>query len=200
MKNNGISNYLNEEQGQVLVDLARSTISDRLNCPVEPEKEAALQDALADPVFAGKRGVFVTLHKKGQLRGCIGSLAGRETIVDGVRENALNAAFNDYRFESLTPDELGDLEVEVSILSEPVSLEYNGAEELLAALRPDTDGVIIRKAGASATFLPQVWKQLPEKEDFLTHLCLKAGLSGNEWQYGNLKVETYQVQYFSECG
>lgn len=198
MKNNGISACLTDEQGQVLVELARATISDSLNRPVEPGKEGALNEAISAPVFGAKRGVFVTLHKRGSLRGCIGTLSGLETIVEGVKDHALNAAFNDNRFEPVTAEELDDLEVEVSILTELASLKYHGGEELVAALRPGTDGVIIRQGGCSATFLPQVWTQLPEPENFLTHLCLKAGLSANEWRRGKLKVETYQVQYFSE--
>jgi len=198
MKNSEISDCLNEDQGQSLVELARATICDSLQCPVQPQKETGLNETLSAPVFASKRGVFVTLHKKGQLRGCIGTLAGRKSIVDGIKDNALNAAFHDHRFEPLTVEELDDLEVEISILTEPALLEYQGEEELLASLRPGKDGVIIRQGGASATFLPQVWKQLPEPENFLNHLCLKAGLPADEWRRDKLKVETYQVQYFSE--
>ena len=71
-------------------------------------------------------------------------------------------------------------------------------EELLEKLRPGTDGVVLKKAHNQSTFLPQVWEQLPEKEDFLTHLCLKAGLDGDEWEKGKLEVLTYQVQAFKE--
>jgi len=198
MNNSAISDCLNEEQGQILVELARATICDNLQCPVQPAKDAGLQEALSSPVFARKRGVFVTLHKKGQLRGCIGTLVGRESIADGIRDNALNAAFHDYRFKPLTVEEIDDLEVEISILTEPVLLEYKGEEELKTVLRPGIDGVIIRQGGASATFLPQVWKQLPEVENFLNHLCLKAGLPADEWRRENIKVGTYQVQHFSE--
>ena len=144
------------------------------------------------------RGTFVTLTIKGELRGCIGSLEGREPIVDGVRHNAVNAAFHDPRFRPLGRQELDKVTIEVSILSEPQPLAYTDGEDLLGRLRPGTDGVIIRKGYASATFLPQVWEQLPDKEEFLTHLCLKAGLAPDAWRRGDLEVLTYQVQYFEE--
>ena len=86
--------------------------------------------------------------------------------------------------------------MEVSVLTEPEPLEYKNAQDLLDKLRPDVDGVIIKKGLARATFLPQVWHQLPEKEVFLAHLCNKAGLPENCWEEGGLKVYTYQVQYF----
>jgi len=192
------SDKIGDVQGQYLVQLARQTISERLRRPVDRQQAVNLDQALRLPVFQEKRGVFVTLHEKGQLRGCIGSLSGYRSIVDGVRENSINAAFNDYRFGPVTDDELAILEIEVSILTEPRTLEYEGADQLLARLRPGVDGVIIRQGGASATFLPQVWEQLPEPADFLNHLCRKAGLSPQEWRRGGLEVQTYQVQYFVE--
>ena len=192
------SGRLSKEQGQSLVGLARKTIMEKLKIPLTPQAEAPLADYWQDPVFQEKRGVFVTLHCEGRLRGCIGSLAGAAPIVEGVRDNAINAAFSDFRFSPVTAAELDKIDVEVSILSEPQPLSYDGADDLLAGLRPDIDGVIIKKGGASATFLPQVWKQLPDVEGFLSHLCQKAGLPGDEWRRGELEVITYQVQYFAE--
>ena len=198
MQKNEIADCLNNEEGQLLVELARATICDRLYCPVDLHEEDAMNKALSAPVFAQMQGVFVTLRKEGQLRGCIGTLSGREKIADGIKNYALNAAFKDSRFAPVTAEELDDIEVEVSILTEPAVLEYQRGKELPTVLRPGKDGVIIRQGGASATFLPQVWEQLPNPEDFLAHLCMKAGLPANEWRRGKLKVETYQVQHFSE--
>jgi len=90
------------------------------------------------------------------------------------------------------------VDIEVSILTEPKLLEYRDSSDLLSKLRVNVDGVIIRKGSASATFLPQVWEQLPKPEEFLAHLCMKAGLPANTWKKGALKVKTYQVQYFDE--
>jgi AmmeMemoRadiSam system protein A len=185
-----------DEHGQALVRLARETIEDSLGIrPAGGDPEDAL---LKDPVMGQKHGVFVTLTKRGDLRGCIGFLEGRETVKDAVKHNALNAAFSDPRFPPLKASEARDIDIEVSILTDPAPLEYSGAEDLLAKLRPGVDGVIIQLGMHAATFLPQVWDQLPGKEDFLGHLCLKAGLPANAWQQGNLEVQVYQVQHFEE--
>ena len=86
----------------------------------------------------------------------------------------------------------------MSILTEPIPLEYRDGQDLIGKLRVDVDGVIIRQGHRSATFLPQVWEQLPRPEDFLTHLCMKAGISSDAWKASGLEVLTYQVQYFEE--
>jgi AmmeMemoRadiSam system protein A len=119
-------------------------------------------------------------------------------MVAGVRDNALNAAFHDPRFSPLRKKELDQVHIEVSVLSEPVPLAYTDTDDLLSRLRPGTDGVIIKKGLASATFLPQVWEQLPQPEAFLSHLCMKAGLPAGQWRGGDLTVLAYQVQYFEE--
>lgn len=185
---------LTNQQGQTLVRLARQQIERHLGVTSDsPVAEAEL----ADPALRQNSGVFVTLHKRGALRGCIGSLAAIEPIVEGIRRNALNAAFQDYRFKALTAAELPDLHVEVSVLSEPKPLAYRNADELLHLLRPGIDGVILSgPGGASATFLPQVWQQLPAPEQFLGHLCRKAGLAESAWRSGSLDISTYQVQSF----
>ena len=187
------------EQGRVLIQLARQTLQQRLRDPITDSDRAKLEEALKDPAFQHHHGTFVTLKKRGQLRGCIGSLTAAESIKEDVRHNAQNAAFRDPRFGPLTRSELDQVEIEVSILTPPVPLSYTDGQDLLTKLRPGIDGVIIRRGAASATFLPQVWEQLPDKTDFLAHLCQKAGLSSNAWQSGKLEVKTYQVQYFEEA-
>ena len=187
---------LTEQQGQVLVRLARQQIERQLG--VEPERPVTAEE-LGQPAFQCKRGVFVTLHKRGSLRGCIGSLAAVEAIADGIRRHALNAAFHDHRFQPLTAAELPALHVEISVLTDPEPLSYQGADQLLRLLRPGIDGVILQGPGdASATFLPQVWQQLPAPEQFLGHLCRKAGLAEGAWRSGTLQILTYQVQSFEE--
>jgi len=189
---------LSPSQGQKLVKLARQTIAVSLKQPVDSAAVAQLTAALVDPVYREKRGVFVTLHKQGQLRGCIGSLSGYRAIADGVREHAQNAAFNDHRFPQVTADELAALDIEVSILTEPKLLAFVDGDDLVKRLRPGLDGVILSRGGASATFLPQVWEQLPDPAAFLAHLCQKAGLPTEDWRRPGLEVMTYQVQYFAE--
>jgi len=188
---------LTNQQGQVLVRLARQTIEKQLGLNpsvlVSPEE-------LNDPALQQQRAVFVTLNKRGQLRGCIGSLAGTESILDGVRRHAINAAFHDHRFTPVTATELEDVTIDISVLTEPEPLVFDSGDELTRLLRPGIDGVILSDAyGASATFLPQVWEQLPTVELFLGHLCRKAGLPENFWRTGNPRIQTYQVQYFNEA-
>ena len=191
----GMEAPLTEQQGQALICLARSVISSRLGLAQDSFCDAAV---LAEPALQQHRGVFVTLTIGGQLRGCIGSLVATCSIVDGVRENAVNAAFVDPRFPSLTVDEFATVEIEISILSEPQALEYSDGDDLVGKLRPNIDGVIISKGSGRATFLPQVWVQLPDPESFLNHLCQKALLPMASWQDGSLAVQTYTVQYFHE--
>ena len=192
------SQNLSLEQGQLLVKLARHTLSEHLSKQIPQKEIDSLNAALTDPCFNSSCGTFVTLTIDGKLRGCIGNLTSNESMVSGVRRNAINAAFHDPRFSSLSLSELDRASIEVSILSEPRPLYYREAADLLKKIRPHIDGVILRKDPASATFLPQVWEQLPQPQDFLTHLCLKAGLASDAWQHSELEVSTYQVQYFEE--
>lgn len=192
-------NRFSAQQGQVLVRIARQELIKAL----KPKKAAKLKkdgpDETAAPCFKLKLGTFVTLTKEGQLRGCIGNLTASESVVAGVKQNALNAAFHDPRFRALTAGELENVEIEVSVLTEPKPLDFEDGDDLIAKLRPNLDGVIIRKGFASATFLPQVWEQLPQPESFLSHLCQKAGLPADCWRNTDITVLTYQVQYFHEA-
>jgi AmmeMemoRadiSam system protein B/AmmeMemoRadiSam system protein A len=190
------SKLLTKKQGQTLIKLARQTIAQRLG--VKDDDWVASADELNDPDLKTARGTFVTLTMAGQLRGCIGSLAATEPIMENIRKNAVNAAFYDPRFAALKRKDLKDIEIEVSILTDPKPLQYSDAADLLNKITPHQDGVIIRKKTFSATFLPQVWEQLPQPEMFLSHLCRKAGLSSDAWKNSDLKVFTYRVQYFHE--
>ncbi len=187
---------LSEEKAGVLLELARKTVAQRLGIVYEGSPD--LEKTLNDPAFEARMGTFVTLTMDKQLRGCIGNLAPDHTVRQGVQENALNAAFNDPRFPALSPDEFEKVRIEISLLTVPVKLEYNNPDELLDSLTPGVDGLIIRKGMHSSTFLPQVWEQLPDKQSFLGHLCLKAGLPPDEWKKGELAVHAYRVQSFEE--
>jgi MEMO1 family protein len=192
------NHLLAPEKGQMIVNLARSTLMEKFGLPLPPAEADHMRSALSDASFQARCGTFVTLKHKGRLRGCIGSLSASDPLAEGVRRNAVNAAFHDPRFSPLTEKELGQVEIEVSVLTEPQPLPFSDPEDLLRKLRPNVDGLVIRQGHASATFLPQVWEQLPKKEDFLGHLCLKAGLPRDAWKRGKLEVSTYQVQYFEE--
>lgn len=185
---------LTDEEGKYLIRVARKTIEKRLLNTEYPDEPGSfpLQK------FKEKRGTFVTLTIDGQLRGCIGHIVPQESVLEGVKVNAINAAFKDPRFPPLSKEELAKVKVEVSILTDPKPLEYTETRDLLDKLRRGVDGVIVKKGYYQATFLPQVWEQLPDKREFLTHLCLKAGLDGDEWKKGDLEILTYQVQAFEE--
>ncbi|MDH3348072.1 MAG: AmmeMemoRadiSam system protein A, partial [Desulfobulbaceae bacterium] len=130
---------------------------------------------------------------------CIGSLMGTESIVAGVRRHALNAAFHDHRFAPLSKEEVESIRISISVLTIPEKLKFAGPEELLLILRPGVDGVLLSaSSGAGATFLPQVWEQLPLPEMFLAQLCRKAGLDEDYWRSPDCEIKTYQVQYFEE--
>ncbi|MEK7213110.1 MAG: AmmeMemoRadiSam system protein A [Patescibacteria group bacterium] len=137
---------------------------------------------------------FVTLTIAGALRGCVGHLEAIQPLYLDIMKNAVAAAFEDTRFFPLQSEELAQTDIEVSILSESKPLSFLSPEDLLAKLQPGQDGVIIRRGNFSATYLPQVWEELPAKKDFLTSLCLKAGLAVDSWTKPGLEVSTYQVE------
>jgi AmmeMemoRadiSam system protein A len=187
-----------EEQGQILVRLARQILLAQLGGQPDLRESEAMEAALREDCFKESRGTFVCLKIDNQLRGCIGNLTGDGPLAEAVRQNVLGAAFRDPRFMPLAPEEFPLVQIEVSVLTEPWPLAYRDSTDLIAKIRPGVDGVIIRRGLASATFLPQVWEQLPQPEIFLSNLCRKAGLPSEEWRHSLLDVRTYQVQYFTE--
>jgi AmmeMemoRadiSam system protein A len=185
---------LNEKEQSILLDLAHEAIRARL------EGEILAPPALntLSPTLREDGASFVTLTLRGQLRGCIGSLTPRRPLAVDVQENAVAAAFRDPRFPPLTEAEFDQIRVELSVLSQPEPLAYEGPDDLIRTLRPGVDGVVLRRGWNRATFLPQVWEQLPQPEEFLGHLCYKAGLPVDAWQWPDVEIETYQVQKFKQ--
>jgi AmmeMemoRadiSam system protein A len=188
--------YLSEDEGLYLLQLARHTIEAALDSGTLPPPSPPSIERLQAP---GASFVTLTLHG-GALRGCIGSLVARRPLVEDIRANALAAAFEDPRFSPLTREELPYIAVEISVLTEPEPLTYRDPQDLIAQLRPHVDGVVIQQGWRRATFLPQVWEQLPIPDEFLSHLCYKAGLPAAAWQKGDLAVSVYQVRIFEEEG
>ena len=186
-------NELSREEGKYLLKLARATIEKKLF-----DKDVFEEESNPSEKFLNKRAAFVTLNIHGNLRGCIGHIVPQVSLVESIQSNALSAAFKDPRFPPLSREEWDDIEVEISILTVPEQLKYSGAEDLLEKLRPGIDGVILIKNNRQSTFLPQVWDQLPDKTEFLSHLCMKAGMEANEWKKGDITVFTYQAQAFEE--
>ena len=176
-----------------LVQFARSIIQEALN---RGEKIPAPESI--SPAVHEKRGCFVTLHQRGNLRGCIGTIEPEQALINGVEENAVNAAFRDPRFSPLREKDLSSIEIEVSVLTVPEKLGFKDGEDLKSQLKPGIHGVILSNGWQRATFLPQVWEQLPDKEAFLQHLCQKAGMGSNCWKDSGTVVEVYEAEYFSE--
>jgi AmmeMemoRadiSam system protein A len=145
-----------------------------------------------------KCACFVTLTFNGELRGCIGTLEAFQPLIADVRDHAIDAAFKDYRFPPVQIPELKQILIEISRLTPPQPLEYKDPRELPRKLKKGVDGVILKDGFQRATFLPQVWEQLPNAEEFLRHLCMKMGAPSNLWKEKKLEVSIYHVEEFHE--
>lgn len=180
---------LSEKQGGVLVDLARESLEAELGQgSVRPRGIQWLEERGAS---------FVTLMLDGRLRGCIGSLEACRSIGVDVGRNAVAAGFKDWRFPPVTAKELAKLVIEVSVLSPVERLEVDSEKELLEILKPGADGLLLESGSHRATFLPQVWDQLPEPGLFLAQLRKKAGLPPDHWS-SDLCLSRYSVRKFRE--
>lgn len=140
---------------------------------------------------------FVTLTQAGKLRGCIGTLEAWRALIDDLQSNARAAAFNDPRFAPLHAEELAHTQVEVSVLTPPEPLHFTNEADALAQLHPGEDGIILSDGRHRATFLPQVWAQLPTPKVFMAHLKHKAGLPADYWS-NNIKLWRYHVEKHEE--
>jgi hypothetical protein len=177
-----------------LLDLARKSVLAAAANRAPPE----LGDGALTPKLAEVRGCFVTLTEGGALRGCIGHIFPREPLYRAVVDNARNAALSDPRFPPVAPGEVDRLGIEISVLTQPQPLFFRTPEELLAKLRPGEDGVVLEIGRQGATYLPQVWEQLPGKEAFLDSLSVKAGCSPSAWREPGATVLIYHVESFKE--
>jgi AmmeMemoRadiSam system protein A len=177
--------------GGALLSRARNAIADAFALPAAHEP--------SHPALAAPGATFVTLRRQGALRGCVGTLSALRPLADDVRLHALCAAFRDTRFAPLQRDEFDDLEIEVSLLEPALPMAARSDTAAQTMLRPGVDGVILEWRGARATFLPQVWEQLPEPREFLAALKRKAGLAPGFWA-DDLKLSRYRVRKFVEAG
>ena len=189
-------------------DAEAAAIPDDAGTLLLPTARAAIGSALGlSPDFPAERPAwalasgasFVTLTERGQLRGCIGSLQAVRPLLDDVSDNAVSAAMRDPRFPPLTRRELGVVAIEVSVLSAPVPLAATSMADAYAALRPGVDGVIVEVGPwHRATFLPQVWEELPRPDEFMDHLWRKAGVPPGVWHDGT-RLQTYTVRAWHEA-
>ncbi len=179
-----------EVNGSYLVSLAREAIGVHLG--MGPLSRPSGHSWLDRPA-----ATFVTLTKKGELRGCIGSLEAWRPLLEDLRANAVAAAMHDPRFPPIVRGEFDQVRVEVSLLSPPGLLSHAGEGDLIDQLRPGEDGLILSLGRARSTFLPQVWEQLPDPAEFVRHLKIKAGLPGDFWSAG-LRFWRYTIRKWSE--
>ncbi|PLS31446.1 AMMECR1 family protein [Bifidobacterium margollesii] len=190
------------DRGRILIAVARSAIRNRLGLQ-DDDNDAGNLETLTKvhPWLSDPGASFVTLTENGRLRGCIGTLQAHQPLGRDVAEHAVDAAMRDPRFMPVTPLEYPLLEVEVSVLSEPRPMAVRSRDELERALRPGEDGLIISDGlRHRATFLPQVWDELPEPADFVGHLLAKAGLpAGYEWHDGEIACSRYTVTAYREA-
>jgi len=185
---------LSQDEQSILLHIAREALEHAVNGKSLPEFDLSLLPLSLQELGAS----FVTLTSKGRLRGCIGTLESYQPLVKDVQEHAVAAALQDPRFPIVQPAELSKIRIEVSALSPKAPLQYEDTQDLVNKLRPNVDGVVLQDGFRKATFLPQVWKQLPTPHGFLSHLCVKMGAPANLWQKKPLQVYTYQVQEFHE--
>ncbi|MDI6806518.1 MAG: TIGR00296 family protein [Candidatus Aenigmarchaeota archaeon] len=182
------------EDGKILIDLARKAIRNYFESrmKISPPKNLPKK-------FYEKFGVFVTLEKNRELRGCIGFPFPTKSLIEGVIDSALDSAFADGRFPPLQESELKDISMEVSILGEFELLKVNDSKEYLDKIEIGKHGLVVERGWFSGLLLPQValdWNM--EKEEFLSHTCLKAGLPSAAWKDLETKVHRFSALVFSE--
>lgn len=186
-----------DKEKKFLLQIARESIEHYLRnneiMDVEPGKipsERLIEDGAC----------FVSIHGKinHELRGCMGMLEATRPLVKDIVNNAIAAAVQDPRFPPLSQEELEGVKISISVLTKPQKFKVKNYRELLEKLVSGKHGLIIQKGWAKATFLPVVWEQLPEKEEFLGHLCMKAGLGKEEWKEPGMEFLIYEAIEFEE--
>jgi len=185
---------LSSDEQDLLLKLAREGLEFGVRGePLPPLTSEEVPAKLLEP-----GATFVTLTKHGLLRGCIGTLEPYRSLADDARQHAVAAALNDFRFPRVEAAELDEIKIEVSRLTAPQPIEYDGPDDLLTKIQPGVDGLVIRDGARRATFLPQVWEKLPDPDDFLNQLCRKMGRKPELWKKSPLEIEKYQVEKLFE--
>jgi uncharacterized protein len=182
---------LTMEQRNRLLELAR----DSIRYGLKHHTALAVNDAEFEPELRAIRATFVTLHLREELQGCIGMLRAKRPLARDVAENAYAAAFDDPRGEALRESDIAALDIHISILSPPEALDVRTEDELVAALRPGIDGLILEDRGERGTLLPSVWASLPDPRDFAQHVKVKAGWLESYWS-PTLKAWRYETESF----
>jgi AmmeMemoRadiSam system protein A len=187
--------YTPEEQ-HILLDLGRSTL-ERITRGQSPPPVDLSQ---LPPALGEDRACFITLRRRidRALRGCTGTLVARHPLAREVVTMTIQTAFSDPRFRPVSEHEVDGLHLEISVLTPPQPLIFDGFDDLLNKLRPGVDGVTLRLDNRRATFLPQVWESYPDPRIFLSLLSEKMGRAPDAWRSPRLEVETYQAVSIEE--
>ena len=165
------NDFLKKYYSEFILNLCRLSINSRFD-----RREMKVRIPY---VFYQPRACFVTLEKNNILRGCIGSIIAHRPLIEDLILNAKSAAFQDPRFKPVEIEEVLELDVAVSLLSEPQIMSFESEEDLLNQIVPFKDGIIIKDGNYQAVYLPSVWEQIPDKKGFLNSLKIKAGLPSN---------------------
>lgn len=186
---NSITDKLTAKQKDNLLKVAREAIQYGFTHKRPPKIELKKYS----PQLQAEAATFVTLKLVNQLRGCIGTLEAYQPLAQDVADHAYSAAFTDPRFPPLEQDEEPQLHISISILSKPEQIPFETEQELIEQLKPGLDGLIMQYGQHKGTFLPSVWKELPEKQEFLGHLKQKAGLPSDFWSK-DIRVSRYHTE------
>ncbi|MDD1775236.1 MAG: TIGR00296 family protein [Methanobacterium sp.] len=185
---------ITDAEGEFLLKLARSAIEaylkDKIIINVPEDTPESLNEEM---------GAFVTLNSKGQLRGCIGYPEPIKPLVNAIIEVAISAAIQDPRFPPVSPQELDNIEVEVSILTKPQIILVDKPSEYPGKIKLGEDGLIMESSFCRGLLLPQVaveWQW--DEEEFLANTCMKAGLNSDCWLDPEIKIFKFQSQIFEE--
>jgi AmmeMemoRadiSam system protein A len=190
-----MSESLSAGERVILLKLARDAIAGAVRG--EPAPAAELPEL---PQRLRETGAsFVTLLAADEeLRGCIGTVEAYAPLAHDVQRNAVGSALRDPRFPPVRADEVDGLQIELSVLTLPRKLDFDGPDDLLVKIQPRVDGLIIEKDWHRATLLPSVWAKIPDPVRFLNLLCMKAGFAEDEWRRPGLTVHVYQAEKIKE--
>lgn len=184
---------VSEKEGLQLIRLARESILSYLE-----NREPVIGKSVRER-FSEKQGVFVTLHRNSELRGCIGFIEPIYPLYEAVVEAARASAFSDPRFPPVRRNELADIVIELSVLTKPGLISVKKAEEYLSLVKVGRDGLIIRSRFSSGVLLPQVPVEYSwSTEEFLGYVCMKAGLHRDAWKDMNNRLYAFQAEIFRE--
>jgi AmmeMemoRadiSam system protein A len=188
---------LTQADGKKLLKLARDSILSYFSG--NSKKQIDLTSFESDTKFNQKQGVFVTLHKDGDLRGCIGFPYPTFPLYNAIFNAARSAAFEDTRFDQVEQSEMKDIQMEISVLTVPEELKVKSPDDYLTKIKIGEDGLIIKHGFNGGLLLPQVfteYKSTPKQA--LEMVCQKAGLQKDAWKEKSAKISKFQAQIFTE--